>query len=50
MILSLSLLSPSLSCKRCVVVGNGGILANRSLGPTIDEHDVVARSVDGAVG
>ncbi|XP_072525359.1 ST3 beta-galactoside alpha-2,3-sialyltransferase 3b isoform X4 [Salminus brasiliensis] len=33
----------SLSCKRCVIVGNGGILANKSLGSRIDEYDVVVR-------
>ncbi|KAM6962645.1 CMP-N-acetylneuraminate-beta-1,4-galactoside alpha-2,3-sialyltransferase-like [Aplochiton taeniatus] len=33
----------SLDCKRCIVMGNGGILANRSLGQKIDEYDVVAR-------
>ncbi|XP_034386568.1 ST3 beta-galactoside alpha-2,3-sialyltransferase 3a isoform X2 [Cyclopterus lumpus] len=33
----------SANCKTCIVVGNGGILANRSLGPRIDEFDVVVR-------
>ncbi|XP_026006709.1 ST3 beta-galactoside alpha-2,3-sialyltransferase 3b isoform X2 [Maylandia zebra] len=33
----------SLSCKRCIVVGNGGILSNKSLGSRIDEYDVVVR-------
>ncbi|KAK7158921.1 hypothetical protein R3I94_005304 [Phoxinus phoxinus] len=33
----------SLSCKRCVIVGNGGILSNKSLGSRIDEYDVVVR-------
>uniref|UniRef100_A0A3B1JWX9 CMP-N-acetylneuraminate-beta-1,4-galactoside alpha-2,3-sialyltransferase n=1 Tax=Astyanax mexicanus TaxID=7994 RepID=A0A3B1JWX9_ASTMX len=33
----------SMSCKRCIIVGNGGILANKSLGPRIDEYDVVVR-------
>ncbi|XP_041660273.1 ST3 beta-galactoside alpha-2,3-sialyltransferase 3b isoform X2 [Cheilinus undulatus] len=33
----------SLSCKRCVIVGNGGILFNKSLGSRIDEYDVVVR-------
>ncbi|KAJ8357493.1 hypothetical protein SKAU_G00202870 [Synaphobranchus kaupii] len=33
----------SLSCKKCVIVGNGGILANKSLGSHIDEYDVVVR-------
>ncbi|XP_026802134.1 ST3 beta-galactoside alpha-2,3-sialyltransferase 3b isoform X3 [Pangasianodon hypophthalmus] len=39
-------LSPELdrlSCKRCIVVGNGGILANKSLGSHIDEYDIVVR-------
>ena len=29
--------------KRCIVVGNGGILINKSLGQTIDAFDVVVR-------
>ncbi|KAG9277835.1 CMP-N-acetylneuraminate-beta-1,4-galactoside alpha-2,3-sialyltransferase isoform X1 [Astyanax mexicanus] len=33
----------SLSCKRCIIVGNGGILSNKSLGSKIDEYDVVVR-------
>ncbi|KAK7944544.1 hypothetical protein WMY93_000272 [Mugilogobius chulae] len=33
----------SLPCKRCIIVGNGGILANKSLGSKIDEYDVVIR-------
>ncbi|XP_059419910.1 CMP-N-acetylneuraminate-beta-1,4-galactoside alpha-2,3-sialyltransferase-like isoform X4 [Carassius carassius] len=33
----------SLSCKRCIIVGNGGILSNKSLGAHIDEYDVVIR-------
>ncbi|XP_023190909.1 CMP-N-acetylneuraminate-beta-1,4-galactoside alpha-2,3-sialyltransferase isoform X1 [Xiphophorus maculatus] len=33
----------SLSCKRCIIVGNGGILYNKSLGSRIDEYDVVVR-------
>ncbi|XP_031430308.1 CMP-N-acetylneuraminate-beta-1,4-galactoside alpha-2,3-sialyltransferase isoform X2 [Clupea harengus] len=33
----------SLSCKKCVIIGNGGILSNKSLGPGIDEYDVVVR-------
>lgn len=32
-----------LSCKRCVIVGNGGILSNKSLGSRIDEYDIVVR-------
>uniref|UniRef100_UPI0037E8F029 ST3 beta-galactoside alpha-2,3-sialyltransferase 3a isoform X2 n=1 Tax=Semicossyphus pulcher TaxID=241346 RepID=UPI0037E8F029 len=33
----------SLSCKTCIIVGNGGILVNKSLGQRIDEFDVVIR-------
>uniref|UniRef100_A0A3P8VWQ2 CMP-N-acetylneuraminate-beta-1,4-galactoside alpha-2,3-sialyltransferase n=1 Tax=Cynoglossus semilaevis TaxID=244447 RepID=A0A3P8VWQ2_CYNSE len=33
----------SLSCKKCIIVGNGGILSNKSLGPRIDDYDVVIR-------
>ncbi|XP_061588621.1 ST3 beta-galactoside alpha-2,3-sialyltransferase 3b isoform X2 [Cololabis saira] len=33
----------SLSCKRCIIVGNGGILFNKSLGSRIDDYDVVVR-------
>ncbi|XP_051567367.1 ST3 beta-galactoside alpha-2,3-sialyltransferase 3a isoform X2 [Myxocyprinus asiaticus] len=33
----------SLSCKRCIIIGNGGILFNKSLGSKIDEYDVVVR-------
>ncbi|KAM7410683.1 hypothetical protein PAMA_001902 [Pampus argenteus] len=33
----------SMSCKTCIIVGNGGILTNRSLGQRIDEFDVVVR-------
>ncbi|XP_030258430.1 ST3 beta-galactoside alpha-2,3-sialyltransferase 3b isoform X1 [Sparus aurata] len=33
----------SLSCKRCIIVGNGGILSNKSLGSRIDDYDVVVR-------
>ncbi|TVK90574.1 CMP-N-acetylneuraminate-beta-1,4-galactoside alpha-2,3-sialyltransferase [Bagarius yarrelli] len=33
----------SLSCKRCIIIGNGGILFNKSLGAKIDEYDVVVR-------
>ncbi|XP_051233803.1 ST3 beta-galactoside alpha-2,3-sialyltransferase 3a isoform X4 [Dicentrarchus labrax] len=34
---------PNMSCKTCIIVGNGGILANKSLGQKIDEFDVVVR-------
>ncbi|XP_026168846.1 ST3 beta-galactoside alpha-2,3-sialyltransferase 3b isoform X2 [Mastacembelus armatus] len=33
----------SLSCKRCIIVGNGGILSNKSLGSRINDYDVVVR-------
>ncbi|XP_051233801.1 ST3 beta-galactoside alpha-2,3-sialyltransferase 3a isoform X3 [Dicentrarchus labrax] len=33
----------NMSCKTCIIVGNGGILANKSLGQKIDEFDVVVR-------
>ncbi|XP_040896511.1 ST3 beta-galactoside alpha-2,3-sialyltransferase 3a [Toxotes jaculatrix] len=31
------------SCKTCIIVGNGGILTNKSLGQKIDQYDVVVR-------
>ncbi|XP_044297655.1 type 2 lactosamine alpha-2,3-sialyltransferase isoform X2 [Varanus komodoensis] len=37
------------SCKKCVVVGNGGVLRNRSLGETIDSYDVIIRMNNGPV-
>nr|XP_057921975.1 ST3 beta-galactoside alpha-2,3-sialyltransferase 3b isoform X2 [Doryrhamphus excisus] len=33
----------SLSCKKCIIVGNGGILSDKSLGSRIDDYDVVVR-------
>ncbi|KAI1883315.1 hypothetical protein AGOR_G00243930 [Albula goreensis] len=33
----------SLSCRRCIVIGNGGILTNKSLGSHIDEYDIIVR-------
>ncbi|XP_051006054.1 type 2 lactosamine alpha-2,3-sialyltransferase [Acomys russatus] len=36
-------------CKRCVVVGNGGVLKNKTLGATIDSYDVVIRMNNGPV-
>ncbi|XP_008336676.1 ST3 beta-galactoside alpha-2,3-sialyltransferase 3a [Cynoglossus semilaevis] len=33
----------SLSCKTCIIIGNGGILTNKSLGQRIDQFDVVVR-------
>ncbi|XP_051562347.1 CMP-N-acetylneuraminate-beta-1,4-galactoside alpha-2,3-sialyltransferase-like isoform X2 [Myxocyprinus asiaticus] len=32
-----------MSCKRCIIIGNGGILFNKSLGSNIDGYDVVVR-------
>ncbi|XP_038572866.1 CMP-N-acetylneuraminate-beta-1,4-galactoside alpha-2,3-sialyltransferase-like isoform X3 [Micropterus salmoides] len=32
-----------MNCKTCIIVGNGGILTNKSLGQRIDEVDVVVR-------
>ncbi|XP_060723168.1 ST3 beta-galactoside alpha-2,3-sialyltransferase 3b isoform X1 [Tachysurus vachellii] len=42
-IFGLSPVLDRLSCKRCIIVGNGGILANKSLGSRIDEYDIVVR-------
>nr|XP_033772615.1 CMP-N-acetylneuraminate-beta-1,4-galactoside alpha-2,3-sialyltransferase isoform X1 [Geotrypetes seraphini]XP_033772616.1 CMP-N-acetylneuraminate-beta-1,4-galactoside alpha-2,3-sialyltransferase isoform X1 [Geotrypetes seraphini]XP_033772617.1 CMP-N-acetylneuraminate-beta-1,4-galactoside alpha-2,3-sialyltransferase isoform X1 [Geotrypetes seraphini] len=33
----------TLSCRRCIIVGNGGVLANKSLGSKIDDYEVVVR-------
>ncbi|XP_077006087.1 CMP-N-acetylneuraminate-beta-1,4-galactoside alpha-2,3-sialyltransferase isoform X5 [Tamandua tetradactyla] len=33
----------SLSCRRCIIVGNGGVLTNKSLGSRIDDYDIVVR-------
>ncbi|XP_040910391.1 ST3 beta-galactoside alpha-2,3-sialyltransferase 3b isoform X2 [Toxotes jaculatrix] len=33
----------NLNCKKCIIVGNGGILFNKSLGSRIDDYDVVVR-------
>nr|XP_033797043.1 type 2 lactosamine alpha-2,3-sialyltransferase isoform X4 [Geotrypetes seraphini] len=30
-------------CKRCIVVGNGGILRNKTLGQKIDSYDIIIR-------
>jgi len=30
-------------CKKCVVVGNGGVLKNKTLGEKIDSYDVIIR-------
>ncbi|XP_053312902.1 type 2 lactosamine alpha-2,3-sialyltransferase isoform X2 [Spea bombifrons] len=39
----------NISCKKCVVVGNGGVLRNSTLGKKIDSYDVVIRMNDGPV-
>uniref|UniRef100_A0A6I8P786 CMP-N-acetylneuraminate-beta-1,4-galactoside alpha-2,3-sialyltransferase n=1 Tax=Ornithorhynchus anatinus TaxID=9258 RepID=A0A6I8P786_ORNAN len=39
----LTLALDGLSCRRCIIVGNGGVLANKSLGAKIDDYDVVVR-------
>lgn len=31
------------TCKRCVVVGSGGILHGKNLGPHIDQYDIIIR-------
>ncbi|XP_070798849.1 type 2 lactosamine alpha-2,3-sialyltransferase isoform X1 [Pituophis catenifer annectens] len=36
-------------CKKCIVVGNGGILRNKKLGQKIDSYDVVIRMNNGPV-
>ncbi|XP_040606554.1 type 2 lactosamine alpha-2,3-sialyltransferase isoform X1 [Mesocricetus auratus] len=36
-------------CKRCVVVGNGGVLKNKTLGEKIDSYDVIIRMNNGPV-
>ncbi|KAL1787952.1 type 2 lactosamine alpha-2,3-sialyltransferase isoform X1 [Sigmodon hispidus] len=36
-------------CKRCVVVGNGGVLKNKTLGEKIDSYDVIIRMNKGPV-
>uniref|UniRef100_A0A673X8Z1 Lactosylceramide alpha-2,3-sialyltransferase n=1 Tax=Salmo trutta TaxID=8032 RepID=A0A673X8Z1_SALTR len=35
--------SSSLSCKKCIIMGNGAILTNKSMGARIDEYNVIAR-------
>uniref|UniRef100_UPI00398F6ADC lactosylceramide alpha-2,3-sialyltransferase-like n=1 Tax=Pristiophorus japonicus TaxID=55135 RepID=UPI00398F6ADC len=39
----------STSCRRCIVVGNGGILRGSRLGPYIDQHNIVIRMNNGPV-
>ncbi|XP_070100028.1 type 2 lactosamine alpha-2,3-sialyltransferase isoform X11 [Equus caballus] len=36
-------------CKKCVVVGNGGVLKNKTLGEKIDSYDVIIRMNNGPV-
>ncbi|XP_035699296.1 CMP-N-acetylneuraminate-beta-1,4-galactoside alpha-2,3-sialyltransferase-like isoform X2 [Branchiostoma floridae] len=36
-------------CKRCIVVGSGGILLGKKLGPQIDDFDIVIRMNNGPV-
>ncbi|XP_074855868.1 type 2 lactosamine alpha-2,3-sialyltransferase isoform X2 [Carettochelys insculpta] len=38
-----------LSCRKCVVVGNGGVLQNKTLGQKIDSYDVVIRMNNGPI-
>ncbi|XP_067402237.1 type 2 lactosamine alpha-2,3-sialyltransferase isoform X2 [Emydura macquarii macquarii] len=38
-----------MSCKRCIVVGNGGVLRNKTLGEKIDSYDVVIRMNNGPI-
>ncbi|XP_051715363.1 type 2 lactosamine alpha-2,3-sialyltransferase isoform X2 [Oryctolagus cuniculus] len=39
----------SVPCKKCVVVGNGGVLKNKTLGEKIDSYDVIIRMNNGPV-
>ncbi|XP_067897086.1 type 2 lactosamine alpha-2,3-sialyltransferase-like isoform X2 [Heterodontus francisci] len=39
----------NISCLNCVVVGNGGVLRNKTLGKKIDSYDVVIRLNSGPV-
>ncbi|XP_068126726.1 type 2 lactosamine alpha-2,3-sialyltransferase isoform X1 [Hyperolius riggenbachi] len=39
----------NISCKKCIVVGNGGVLRNSTLGKKIDSYDVIIRMNDGPV-
>nr|XP_058920846.1 type 2 lactosamine alpha-2,3-sialyltransferase isoform X4 [Kogia breviceps] len=36
-------------CKKCVVVGNGGVLKNKTLGGKIDSYDVIIRMNNGPI-
>ncbi|XP_077981489.1 CMP-N-acetylneuraminate-beta-1,4-galactoside alpha-2,3-sialyltransferase-like isoform X2 [Glandiceps talaboti] len=40
---NMKILSPKNGCKRCVIVGSGGIIKNTGLGPYINQFDVVFR-------
>lgn len=33
------------TCRRCVVVGSGGILRGKNLGPHIDKYNIIIRLV-----
>ncbi|MEE6468280.1 hypothetical protein FKM82_008239 [Ascaphus truei] len=39
----------NISCKKCIVVGNGGVLRNSTLGKKIDTYDVIIRMNSGPV-
>ncbi|KAM4887504.1 type 2 lactosamine alpha-2,3-sialyltransferase isoform 2-T5 [Thomomys bottae] len=41
--------SDNMPCKKCVVVGNGGVLKNKTLGEKIDSYDVIIRMNSGPV-
>ncbi|XP_074157094.1 type 2 lactosamine alpha-2,3-sialyltransferase isoform X1 [Sminthopsis crassicaudata] len=41
--------SDQVPCKKCVVVGNGAVLKNKTLGKKIDSYDVIIRINDGPV-
>ncbi|XP_034546111.1 lactosylceramide alpha-2,3-sialyltransferase isoform X2 [Notolabrus celidotus] len=41
---------PSKNCRRCVVMGNGGILKDLELGPLINRFDVIIRLNSGPLG
>ncbi|XP_064352188.1 type 2 lactosamine alpha-2,3-sialyltransferase isoform X4 [Camelus dromedarius] len=41
--------SVTVPCKKCVVVGNGGVLKNKTLGEKIDSYDVIIRMNNGPV-
>ncbi|XP_008829474.1 type 2 lactosamine alpha-2,3-sialyltransferase isoform X2 [Nannospalax galili] len=39
----------NVTCKKCVVVGNGAVLKNKTLGEKIDSYDVIIRMNNGPV-